>query len=59
MMQYVEHSMLVGGSGEGTVIESDRESNKSDENNTDVIKEQPMFVWNPKYEARLVSRATK
>lgn len=51
--------MLVGGSGEGTVIESDRESNKSDENNTDVIKEQPMFVWNPKYEARLVSRATK
>ena len=41
--------MLIGGSGEGAIIDSDRESNKSDDS-SDVVKEQPMFVWNPKYE---------
>jgi len=45
MMQYVEHSVI----GE-TLIESDRESNKSDDGADLVLKEQPMFVWSQKYE---------
>lgn len=43
MMQYVEHTIP----GE-TLIDSDRESNKSEEG--DVAKEQRMFIWNQKFE---------
>lgn len=42
-MQYVEHTIP----GE-TLIDSDRESNKSEEG--DVAKEQRMFIWNQKFE---------
>ncbi|XP_064393365.1 uncharacterized protein LOC135340880 [Halichondria panicea] len=43
MLQY-EHSIME------TVIESDRESNKSEDGSDSVQKEQAMFVWSPKYE---------
>lgn len=35
------------------VIESDRESNKSDDGPEPAQKEQPMFVWSAKYEVCL------
>lgn len=46
MLQYVEHSLI---SGE-PLIDSDRESNKSEDGSESVQKEQAMFVWNSKYE---------
>ena len=46
MMQYVEHSVIIG----DPLIESDRESNKSEDGADPVQREQAMFVWNPKYE---------
>ncbi len=39
-MQYVEQT---------TLIDSDRESNKSDD---DVMKEQQMYIWNKNYGVR-------
>ena len=45
MLQY-EQSIME------TVIESDRESNKSEDGSDSVQKEQAMFVWSPKYEVR-------
>lgn len=42
MEQYVEHTI-----GD-TLIDSDRESNKSDD--SDITREQQMFIWSPKFE---------
>lgn len=42
-MQYVEQTI-----GPDPLIDSDRESNKSDD--SDTSKAHHMYVWNPKYE---------
>ncbi len=41
--------------GMDTMIESDRESNKSDDGTDTVQKEQSMFVWSSKYEVAICS----
>lgn len=43
MMSYVEQSIVPS-----LLIDSDRESNKSDD--CDISKQQSMFIWNQKYE---------
>ena len=43
IMQYVEHTI-----GPDPLIDSDRESNKSDDSES--MKTHHMYVWNPKYE---------
>lgn len=43
MLSYVEQTMQTS-----LLIDSDRESNKSDD--SDTAKQQNMYIWNPKYE---------
>lgn len=48
MLPYVKQTSLL--------IDSDRESNKSDDSDT-AAKQQNMYMWNPKYEVSVQVRA--
>ena len=48
MLSYVEQSMEQPAIVQSLLIDSDRESNKSDD--SDAVKQQSMYIWNKKYE---------